>query len=60
MRATVSVDASSPLTAETVLQSPDWKLELEAGVYVAFVPDKNLLHPFTVNGDERDAVIAVF
>jgi hypothetical protein len=59
MRATVSVDASSPLTAETVLQAPDWKLQLEAGAYVAFVPDTNQIHPFIVNGDEQDAVIAI-
>jgi hypothetical protein len=58
-RATVSVDASSPLAAETVLKAPDWKVQLEAGTYVAFIAETNLLHPFTVTGGEDDAVIAV-
>jgi Caspase domain len=58
-RATVSVNASSPLAAETVLGKAEWPVELEAGSYVAFVPDANLFQAFSVTGEEKDAVIAI-
>jgi hypothetical protein len=57
-QATISVDASSPLTAETTLQGVDWVVPLEAGTYVAFVPKENVVHPFTINGG-GDALVAI-
>jgi uncharacterized caspase-like protein len=59
LHATVSVNASSPLAAETVLEGTEWQVELEAGTYVAFVPDLELFQAFWVSGEERDAVIAI-
>jgi hypothetical protein len=58
-RATVSVSASRPLGAETVLQQPEWRLELEAGSFVAFVPELGLFQAFTVTGEGANAVIAI-
>jgi hypothetical protein len=58
-KATISVDASSPLVAETVLAAPEWKVELETGVYVAFVPDLNRYQAFGVTGEQEDAVVTV-
>jgi uncharacterized caspase-like protein len=58
-RATVSVNASSPLSAETVLQQTEWPVQLEAGSYVAFVPELGLFQAFSVSGGENNAVIAI-
>ncbi len=49
-KATICVDAASPISAETKLQEADWVVPLEAGTYVVFVPDEKVVHPFTVNG----------
>ena len=54
--ATISVDAGSPLSAETTLKEADWVVSLEAGVYVAFVPGKKIVHPFTVKGGGDELV----
>jgi uncharacterized caspase-like protein len=57
-KATVSVDASTVL-AETELAGPEWKLELEAGAYVAFVPDSGEFGAFAVTGDNTGAIDAI-
>lgn len=56
--ATISVDAASPLTAETKLKKADWVVALEAGTYVAFVPEEKIIHPFTVSGG-GDELVAI-
>lgn len=58
-RATVSTDASSPLVAETTLAGEDWKLQLAAGAYVAFLPELDTFTAFAVTGGDQDQVIAV-
>jgi uncharacterized caspase-like protein len=58
-QATISVNSSSPLTAQTVLKKRDWKVKLEAGTYVAFVPELNHYQPFTITGESTNGVIAI-
>jgi uncharacterized caspase-like protein len=55
-RAAIGVNASSPMLVETVLQGPNWAPELEAGIYVVFVPDLQLVQPFTVSGEGPNVV----
>jgi uncharacterized caspase-like protein len=58
-RATVSTDGSSPLVAETTLATTDWKLQLVAGAYVAFLPELNTFSAFAVTGGDPDQVVAI-
>jgi hypothetical protein len=58
-QATVSVNATSPLVAQRVLRKRDWRVRLEAGTYVAFVPELNRYQAFTITGDSTDGVIAI-
>ena len=57
-RATISVDASSPLAGDIVLTGPEWDVELPTSSYVVFVPDAGKFLAFTVTG-ESDAVFTV-
>jgi hypothetical protein len=54
-RATVSASASTPLE-ETVLQGTEWKLELEPGAYVAYLPETGQFGAFAVSGDSTGAI----
>jgi Caspase domain len=58
-QATISFGASSPLVADTVLQQREWAMELDAGSYVAYVPELDRSQPFTVTGGGSDDVVAV-
>jgi uncharacterized caspase-like protein len=58
-RVTISTSASSPLAAETVLREAEWTPQLEAGSYVAFVPELNRFQAFSVTGGGTDALIAI-
>jgi uncharacterized caspase-like protein len=49
-RVTISVGATSPLIAETVLQQAVWTPQLEAGAYAVFAPELGHFHAFAVNG----------
>jgi hypothetical protein len=58
--AMIITSASRPPAAETTLAETDWKLELEASSYAAFVPDLRLVHPFTITGGNASgAVVAL-
>jgi hypothetical protein len=57
-RATISTRSSEPPAAETVLQDVEWRSELAAGAYVAFVPDLQLSSVFVVTGG-ADGVVTV-
>jgi hypothetical protein len=59
MDATISVNASTPLLAQTNLMQQDWTVDLEAGLYVAHVPDPGISHPFAVAGDRSHADITI-
>jgi Caspase domain len=58
-RATISVDAASPLVAETTLERPSWQVRLEAGGYAAFVPELDRAYPFGVTGGGSDEVVTL-
>jgi hypothetical protein len=58
-QATVRTRSSLPPAAETVLAQAEWRPELEAGAYVAFVPDLQLASVFTVTGGGLDDVVTV-
>lgn len=49
-RVTISVGATSPLIAETVLQQAVWTPQLEAGAYAVFAPELGHFQAFAVNG----------
>jgi hypothetical protein len=51
--------ASQPPADMTTLVGTDWKLELEAGSYAAFVPALGLSHAFTVTGGSANGVVIV-
>jgi hypothetical protein len=55
--ATIVTSASRPPVAATTLAGNDWKLELEAGSYAAFVPPLGFVHPFTITGGSASGVI---
>ena len=58
-RATISVNRTSPLAAETVLQAAEWKPKLQTGSYVVFVPELGLYQAFSITGEGSDAVITI-
>jgi uncharacterized caspase-like protein len=55
--ATIVVSASRPPAATTTLAETEWRLQLEAGSYAAFVPAVNLVHPFTITGGSANGVV---
>jgi uncharacterized caspase-like protein len=55
-QATVSVSASEPVVADTVLKKRVWQLKLEPGAYVAYLPESGKLGPFAVTGDNTGAI----
>lgn len=55
-RATISVGASSPLVADTVLQQTDWTLQLKAGSYAAYIPGLDREQPFEVTGGQNEVI----
>lgn len=58
-RAVVVTRSTLPPAAEIVLAGTDWQPELEAGSYVASVPDLQLLSAFTVTGGGADDGVVV-
>lgn len=57
-RVTISVSATSPLIAETVLHQAEWTAQLEAGIYAVFAPELSHFHAFAVTGSD-ELVVAV-
>ena len=55
--ATIVTSASQPSVSTTILAETDWKPELEAGSYAAFVPTVGLVHPFTITGESANGVV---
>lgn len=57
-RATVSVNGSAPIE-DVVLKAPEWKLELEPGAYVAYLPEAERFGAFAVTGENTGAIDAI-
>jgi hypothetical protein len=57
--ATIVTSASQPPAATTTLAGTDWKLQLEAGSYAAFVSALGIVHPFTIIGGSANGVVTI-
>ena len=57
--ATISMSASLPAAAETLLDATEWQPSLHAGAYVAAVPDLGLMTSFIVVGGGVDGPVTV-
>jgi uncharacterized caspase-like protein len=58
-RAVVVTNSTLPPAADTVLTTTDWQPKLQAGHYVASVPDLGLLSVFTVTGGGADDGVVI-
>jgi hypothetical protein len=58
-RVTVGTSRTNPPVADTVLEDADWNIELEAGVWGAFVEDSQTTKLFEVAGGGVDSVVTV-
>jgi len=58
-RIAVATSRTSAPVAETVLQDPEWNIELEAGVWGAFVDGSETTKLFEVAGGGADGVVTV-